>query len=83
MRDQAVEAMVEVAQSCAPGGTGIKADAVRAVRMCLDILELMKLVIIFTYFLTAFPDALGYPSGYRESSIADITPFPHRDLRPV
>jgi hypothetical protein len=47
MRDQAVEAMVEVAQSCAPGGTGTKADAVRAVRMCLDILELMKLVIIY------------------------------------
>jgi len=43
MRDQAVEAMVEAAQSCSPGGTGTKTDAVRAVRMCLDILELMKL----------------------------------------
>lgn len=43
MRDQAMEAMVEVARSCAPKGTGTKADAVRAVRMCLDILELMKL----------------------------------------
>ena len=46
MRDRAVEAMVEVAQSCAPGGNGSSSDAVRAVRMCLDILELMKLVSI-------------------------------------
>ncbi|KAG6877465.1 hypothetical protein C0993_007082 [Termitomyces sp. T159_Od127] len=43
MRDRAVEAMVQVAQSCAPGGTGGKRDAVIAVRMCLEILELMKL----------------------------------------
>jgi hypothetical protein len=44
MRDRAVEAMVAVAESCAPGGTGGKSDAVKAVRMCMDILELMKLV---------------------------------------
>lgn len=44
MRDRAVDAMVEVARACAPGGGGSKADAVKAVRMCLDILELMKLV---------------------------------------
>lgn len=44
MRDHAVELMVQVAQTCAPGGEGSKADAVRAVRMCMDILELMKLV---------------------------------------
>ncbi|KAG5635357.1 hypothetical protein H0H81_011558 [Sphagnurus paluster] len=43
MRDHAVEAMVQVAQTCAPGGTGSKRDAVAAVRMCLEILELMKL----------------------------------------
>ncbi|KAK7048328.1 vacuolar ATP synthase subunit B [Favolaschia claudopus] len=43
MRDHAVELMVQVAQTCAPGGEGDKADAVRAVRMCMDILELMKL----------------------------------------
>ncbi|KAF7299110.1 Vacuolar ATP synthase subunit B [Mycena indigotica] len=43
MRDQAVELMVQLAQTCAPGGNGTKADAVRAVRMCMDILELMKL----------------------------------------
>ena len=44
MRDSAVDAMVEAAKACAPGRGGTKADAVRAVRMCLDILELMKLV---------------------------------------
>ncbi|KAF8550045.1 Tcp11-domain-containing protein [Imleria badia] len=43
MRDRAVDAMVDVAKACAPGGGGSKADAVKAVRMCLDILELMKL----------------------------------------
>ncbi|KAF8895387.1 T-complex protein 11-domain-containing protein [Infundibulicybe gibba] len=43
MRDQAVELMVHTAQSCAPGGGGTKADAVKAVRMCMEILELMKL----------------------------------------
>ncbi|KZP33597.1 Tcp11-domain-containing protein [Athelia psychrophila] len=43
MRDQAVETMVAVAQSCAPGGDGTKHDAIRAIRLCLDILEHMKL----------------------------------------
>ncbi|KAG6918756.1 hypothetical protein DXG01_011947 [Tephrocybe rancida] len=43
MRDRAVEAMVQAARACAPGGTGRKRDAVAAVRMCLEILELMKL----------------------------------------
>ncbi|GLB38428.1 putative tcp11-domain-containing protein [Lyophyllum shimeji] len=43
MRDRAVEAMVQAAQACAPGGSGSKRDAVSAVRMCLEILELMKL----------------------------------------
>jgi hypothetical protein len=51
MRDQIVEAMVEVARSCAPGGSGTKADAVKAVRMCLDILVLMKLVSIPNFTL--------------------------------
>lgn len=43
MRDRAVEAMVAAAQSCAPGGGGTKADAVKAIRMCFEVLELMKL----------------------------------------
>jgi hypothetical protein len=44
MRDRAVESMVEVAESCAPGRGGGKIEAIRVVRQCLDILELMKLV---------------------------------------
>jgi len=44
MRDRAVETMVQAAHACAPGGTGTKEDAVKAVRMCMEILELMKLV---------------------------------------
>jgi len=44
MRDRAVEMMVQAGQTCAPGGTGTKQDAVKAVRMCMEILELMKLV---------------------------------------
>lgn len=44
MRDSAVDQMVTIAKSCAPGGTGTKADAVRAIRMCFEIMELMKLV---------------------------------------
>lgn len=44
MRDHSVEQMVGIAKSCAPGGTGTKSDAVRAIRMCFEIMELMKLV---------------------------------------
>lgn len=51
MRDQAVEDMVQVAQLCAPGESGTKSDAVKAVRMCLDILELMKLVSVTCFWL--------------------------------
>ena len=44
MRDHAVDQMVKLAQSCSPGGTGTKADAVKAIRLCFEIMELMKLV---------------------------------------
>ena len=44
MRDHAVDQMVKLAQSCSPGGTGTKSDAVRAIRLCFEIMELMKLV---------------------------------------
>lgn len=50
MRDRLVDAMVEAAKACAPGCGGTKADAVKAVRMCLDILELMKLASISQSF---------------------------------
>jgi hypothetical protein len=44
MRDNAVEAMVQAAQTYGPGRAGSTTDAIKAVRMCMDILELMKLV---------------------------------------
>ncbi|KAH9854687.1 T-complex protein 11-domain-containing protein [Lenzites betulinus] len=44
MRDGAVDQMVGLARACAPGGGGTKLDAVRAIRMCFEIMELMKLV---------------------------------------
>ena len=44
MRDRAVEMMIQTAQSCAPGGTGTKRDAVATLRTCMELLELMKLV---------------------------------------
>jgi hypothetical protein len=73
MRDRAVDAMVAVAQSCAPGGGGSKTDAVRAVRMCMDILELMKLV--------SGKSSLSIPSllinGYRTSPTIS---YKHYDL---
>ncbi|KAH9891640.1 T-complex protein 11-domain-containing protein [Cubamyces lactineus] len=43
MRDAAVDQMVALARNCAPGGAGTKLDAVRAIRMCFEIMELMKL----------------------------------------
>lgn len=65
MRDRAVDAMVDVAKKCAPGGGGTKADAVKAVRMCLDILELMKLDIA-NHQLQALRPCLVDTSGQYE-----------------
>ena len=52
MRDHSVDLMVEIARSCKPGGGGTKGDAVRAIRMCFEIMELMKLV-SFCFFWIA------------------------------
>lgn len=65
MRDRAVDAMVDVAKKCAPGGGGTKADAVEAVRMCLNILELMKLDIA-NHQLQALRPCLVDTSGQYE-----------------
>lgn len=42
VRDSAIETMVETAQACSSGGS--KEGAVKVVRNCMNILELMKLV---------------------------------------
>lgn len=79
MRDRTVEAMVDVAQTCAPGGSGTKADAIRAVRMCLEILELMKLV-SFDLLLLSFIDLIGRFIGYCQPPTANSTSIPHRNF---
>ncbi|KAG7443077.1 uncharacterized protein BT62DRAFT_1078806 [Guyanagaster necrorhizus] len=43
IRDQAVEGMVEAAEACKPGCQIGKGDPMKAIRLCMDILELMKL----------------------------------------
>lgn len=43
MRDRALDFMIQTAKSCAPGGTGTKRDAVAAIRLCMELLEFMKL----------------------------------------
>ena len=59
MRDQAVDAMVQLAKTCAPNGEGSKDDAVRAIRECFELLELMKLVrACFTRSLPHVPHVL-------------------------
>ncbi|KAJ7675858.1 T-complex protein 11-domain-containing protein [Mycena polygramma] len=75
MRDQAVELMVQVAQTCAPGGQGSKADAVRAVRMCMDILELMKLDIANHQLQTLRPFLMRTSGQVRTAVVQD--PIPH------
>jgi hypothetical protein len=47
MRDHAIDSMVEAAKACAPGGNATIRDAVKVVRNCSEILELMKLVSVF------------------------------------
>jgi hypothetical protein len=76
MRDRAVDAMVDVAKACAPGGGGCKADAVKAVRMCLDILELMKLV--RSHPIGSSFCLLTYGLGHCQPSITNPPPFSHR-----
>jgi len=81
MRDRAVEAMIAVAQTCAPGGGGSKADAVKAVRMCMDILELMKLVSCPT--TTTILAHRPRFEGYREPSTSNFASIFNTDFGPV
>jgi hypothetical protein len=47
MRDYAVDSMVEAAKAC----NATTRDAVKVIRNCLEILELMKLVSLFSPYL--------------------------------
>ncbi|XP_006462741.1 hypothetical protein AGABI2DRAFT_207333 [Agaricus bisporus var. bisporus H97] len=62
MRDHAVDSMVEAAKACAPGGSATIRDAVKVVRNCSEILELMKLDIANHQMQTLRP-FLVYSSG--------------------
>ncbi|KXN88247.1 Protein SOK1 [Leucoagaricus sp. SymC.cos] len=62
MRDHAVDSMVEAAKACAPDSNGSKRDAVKVIRNCLEILELMKLDIANHQMQTLRP-LLVYSSG--------------------
>jgi len=82
MRDRAVETMIQTAQSCAPGGTGTKHDAVSTVRMCMELLELMKLV----GHLRNYIIAIKYTKrdlGHRESSTTDVATIFDSNLRTI
>ncbi|KAF5360949.1 hypothetical protein D9756_004726 [Leucocoprinus leucothites] len=62
MRDLAVDSMVEAAKACAPGCNATTRDAVKVIRTCLEILELMKLDIANHQMQTLRP-FLVYSSG--------------------
>ena|SRR3984957_12571652 len=84
MRDRAVDSMVELAQSCAPHGGGGTAKVVKVIRMCLDILELMKLVSTKCDIGLLIRHSNHWsPPGRRESSAADPPPVPSMYLRSI
>ncbi|KAI0311719.1 T-complex protein 11-domain-containing protein [Amylostereum chailletii] len=55
MRDPMIDLMVHKAKRCAPGAPGTKADAVHAIRLCFEILELMKLDVANHHMQTLRP----------------------------
>ncbi|KAI0300299.1 T-complex protein 11-domain-containing protein [Russula brevipes] len=64
MRDPAVDSMVQLAMTCAPGGGGGKAEAVRAIRECFELLELMKLDIANHQMQTCRPLIIHTSPGF-------------------
>lgn len=83
MRDRAVELMVQAAQDCTPGGSGTRADAVKAVRMCLEILELMKLVRSIPNVLQFRIHAYFDLTGYSESPASNAPTVSNTHIRPI
>jgi hypothetical protein len=71
MRDRAVELMMDLAGSCAPGRSGDKAEVVKVFRMCLDVLELMKLV---SSTALGFHEILTCCAGCCEPPTSDSAP---------
>ncbi|KAL1950314.1 hypothetical protein VTO73DRAFT_5438 [Trametes versicolor] len=71
MRDAAVDQMVGLARACAPGGNGTKLDAVRAIRMCFEIMELMKLDVANHQLQTLRPYLVRTAGDYEVQIFSD------------
>ncbi|RDX53333.1 Tcp11-domain-containing protein [Lentinus brumalis] len=74
MRDAAVDQMVALARSCAPGGAGTKLDAVRAIRMCFEIMELMKLDVANHQLQTLRPYLVRTAAQYEIRTFQEARP---------
>lgn len=81
MRDSAVESMVQAAHTCIENGNS-GTNAVRALRMCMEILELMKLVSLFFSSNSSIRYSF-FAIGYREPSIANLTAIPDPNFRAI
>jgi len=76
MRDRNVEAMIQTAQSCVDGRNAT--SLAKAIRMCFDVLEFMKLVIVYISRLHAFliPMSIFAIVGHRKPPTAKPPPLP-------
>ncbi|KAI0632116.1 T-complex protein 11-domain-containing protein [Trametes polyzona] len=81
MRDAAVDQMVALARSCAPGGNGTKLDAVRAIRMCFEIMELMKLDVANHQLQTLRPYLVRTAGDYEVQIFSDERHNARRTVR--
>ncbi|OSX59836.1 hypothetical protein POSPLADRAFT_1092821, partial [Postia placenta MAD-698-R-SB12] len=80
MRDHAVDQMVSLAKSCAPGGNGSKVDAVRAIRLCFEIMELMKLDVANHQLQTLRPYLIQSAAQYELKTFQECRQGGHLSL---
>ncbi|OSD07230.1 Tcp11-domain-containing protein [Trametes coccinea BRFM310] len=81
MRDAAVDAMVALARSCGSGGGGgTRLDAVRAIRMCFEIMELMKLDVANHQLQTLRPYLVRTAGEYEVQIFSDARHNPRRTV---
>ncbi|KAI0917155.1 hypothetical protein AcV5_007703 [Taiwanofungus camphoratus] len=80
MRDHAVDQMVALAKSCALGGSGSKVDAVRAIRLCFEIMELMKLDVANHQLQTLRPYLVHSASQYELKTFQESRQNGHLSL---
>ncbi|KAI9058351.1 Tcp11-domain-containing protein [Trametes sanguinea] len=80
MRDAAVDAMVALARSCGSAGGGTRLDAVRAIRMCFEIMELMKLDVANHQLQTLRPYLVRTAGEYEVQIFSDARHNPRRTV---